>query len=573
MCGNTSIGKYWSSLTLRSKLLILFGTASGVLLVVTGVSSGVYDEITGKLVHDDLNSGFMNLAESDMLNILINSANLFDTKFKQLIANFPGPMTTSFEDSFRPDFPFGYIQSYYNWPGQLIDAKFDQKYNANVTYYSSSINVYGKTIYEIPSLPQDLLDVINKTASMDYLFQSTFNLSSNFYAGYITYPTSSGNTFKRYYPGKMNDNQISTYINFNGVVRPWYISQLENSQYNSPTKMTFTEPYFDEINNKIMITIGRICYNPISNVQVGGFGSDMVLDVIQSLIAKINYLGITRSILFDIKTGYVVADSQQSVNTLITYNDIRNPSIGLDNWNKILSVQDQFIENGDYLMVSHYMNTASGNRYQYVLVSIIQTQYILNTFNSIMTQVNSFIKVTNQLTISIAIILFFVTIPIILCITIRITRPFQRIIEAGNNFIKNIGNKSLVDPRRTSKVSPDDVATGVTETDGVIRNLNTVLDRFSSPSNVATSVHNPLSALNWSQPISDLPAEKLPLVTIVPVSSDVDRRIPVGTVPVDIGAGISTPKPTNQFNQSDHYAQYRPYMVPIQPINNASAPV
>ena len=550
--------KWWISLTLLTKLLILFGTATGVLLFVTGVSSGVYDEITGKLVHDDLNSGFMNLAESDMLNILINSANLFDTKFRQLVANFPGPMTTSFEDSFRPDYPFGYIKSYYNWPEQLVNTKFDTKYNANVTYYSSSINVYSKTIYDIPYLSEDLQNIINQTASMDYLFSPTFNFSSDFFAGYITVPSSSGNTFKRYYPGKMNDNQISTYINFNGVVRPWYISEQQNINYNSPTKMTFTEPYIDQINGKLMITIGRIAFNPVSNVQIGGFGADMILDVIQSLITKINYLGITRSILFDIRTGYVIADSKQLINNLITYNDIISPSINVDLWNKILTVQDQFITNGDYLMVSHYMTTSSGLNYQYVLVSIIQTQYILDTYNTIMTQVNGFIKTTNILTISIAIILFFVTIPIILCITTRITSPFQKIIEAGNSFIKNIGNMSLVDSRRTSKVGPD-VTTGVTETDSVIRSLNTVLDKHGSITAAATSIHNPLSAIIWSQSIPDLPAENLPNVTVVSIP------------PVPIESGMSTGMP-KQTNHPDQYTQYKPYMVPISGNVNASAP-
>jgi len=520
----------WSDRTIRFQLLIIFGSIAAVLLFVAGLSNSIFVKVTGEIAKNDLQDGFLNNAQSDMINILKNGANLLDTKFSQLVSNFPGPMTVKFEDSFRSDYPYGHIPSYYNWPNQLINASYNSAYDANVTYVSSSINLYGQNIQSIDSYPTVLQNIINTTASMDNLFKIAFPLTPEFYAGYIAVPDTwdnGGNTFKRYYPGKVNNQQLSQYINYNGLVRPWYQEEIANTQTNQQAyQMIYTPPYADALNNQIMISIGRICYNQQSGVMIGGFGADMVLSEFQQIINQMNYLDQTRTLFFDVRNGYLLADSTQRITTLTTYSSIQNLRISQDQWNKLVSSPGTFISIGNIDVVSYFLQTSDGisQGNQYMLVSCISHQYILNTYQNIMNNINALIKTLYDLVISLSILLFFATIPIALAITYCIITPFQQLFEVSKGITERLGERILIVPGlQNAPVSNS----GIPELDELNRNLREVVRVVGQNSNLDTTEKNPCYGSNqWSVPIDPLPQHMMPSTIAIQIPSSVTNQMP-----------------------------------------------
>lgn len=236
--------KRWSEYSLKRQLLTIFTLFASISLFCVGISCIIFIVVVGNSVENKLHDGFLETSKNDMIRIATHGSQLFDKKLDKLTSNFPNVMAISGEDSFRNDNIYGFIPSHYNWPNQLINASYNSKYDANVTTQHSTVNVYNKTYFDLPTFFPQINNIIDRTASMDYLFIPTFKYSQDFFAGYMATPE----RFLRYYPGAINYNNISKYVTYDNVGDYWYDTVMSN-----PNSVTYTSPYLVSERSKVAI--------------------------------------------------------------------------------------------------------------------------------------------------------------------------------------------------------------------------------------------------------------------------------------------------------------------------------
>lgn len=459
----------WSNYTLKKQLLILFSSLTATSLGFIGIMFIVYVAVTGTSIQNSLGQGFLQNSQNSIADIITSGAQLFDMRLSQLTCNFPDTMATVAEDSFRIDYPYGNIPSYYNWPGQLINPTYSTVYNANITYVSSTINVYNKTIYDVPNLSSNLHNIINKTAHMDYFFVPTFANSPDFLAGYISTPTQ----FLRYYPGAVNDKTLNTYINYNNLNDYWYLTTMQNQQNVYPV---YTSPYYDPIAKELMITIGRVLHNPYDKTVIGAFGSDLMLRSIQDNIKKLTYLNGSRTILFEKQTGYVIADSSYPITSLITYQNLTSLTITSSLWNSLLATTNTLISDTNNINYYLSVNLTTSNG-KYILITVINQQYVANMFSPIMNSIGGIISNEIGIAIGVSIAIIILTIGLTIIITNHIVSPLQQLSDISSKMAGRIGETSLV-----TGIDTNIGHTGIQELDDMtsnFKNIVTTLDHRS----------------------------------------------------------------------------------------------
>jgi hypothetical protein len=422
----------WSTYSLKTQLQTIFFVFAFASLIIVGISCVIFQYMSGDSTHNDVYDGFKKISENDMVMIMTDGSKLFDEKLGKLACNFPNFMAMGTSDLYRTDNPYGYVKSYYNWPGQLQNQYYDSNYNANITYDHSTFNVYAKTITQLGTLSNQIKNTINITAPMDYLFIPSFNNSKYFFAGYLATSTQ----FLRYYPGAINYNNITKYIMYNNIGDYWYETVIANKD-----ETIYTSPYFDPIAKKLMITIGRTISNPDTNALIGAFGSDLILESIQNDIKNLTYLGKGRSILFEKETGYVIADSTNPITSIIAYNNIHNPQITTDTWTYLINNDKKLISQDNYYFVSINLETSNG---QYMLVSLIDNKYIFETYSGITVQIDNMIMNNIYTVIGVFIGLTFLVLILAYFLTNRIATPLQKLADISVQISKNIGEDNLI---------------------------------------------------------------------------------------------------------------------------------
>jgi hypothetical protein len=425
------------------------------------------------------------MSEEGMIAIVSDGANFFDEKLAKLTSNFPYLMSTSFEDSYRTDYPFGYIKSYYNWPNTFVDQHYNPSYDANVSFIHSSYNIYGKTPSDIPHLSYSIQNLINVTSSADYLFVPSFSYTEDFFAGYIATPSQ----FLRYYPATVNYAKLNTYINYNNLNDYWYQEVMENLD-----NITYTSPYYDPIAKQLMITIGKIVKNPISGEILGAFGSDLILATIQSDIKNLVYLG-SRTLLFEKDTGYVIADSSQTLNSLITYENLSNPSFS-NVWDSLEN--KKLIKSNGYYYVAVDMETSNG---KYMLVSTIKETYITDQYSHITDDINHILQTNIYTVIGIFVGTLFLISALTYFLTNRIVSPIQTLSEVSKQMTHNIGERAL-----TENINTNIARTGIREIDEVTYHFNQSVTAISAPSELTNNTNIYYQNIPWAYVTQHVPS-------------------------------------------------------------------
>ena len=460
----------WSKYTLRKQLLLRFGGIVSTALLLAGVICIIFINVTGSNIKTSMRSGFLSNAETDVKNIILDAANLFDKKLERLTNNFPNVMTFTTEDTFRSDNPFGFIPSYYNWPDNLPNAFVDPRYHANITLKASSINVFNKTINDVPTLSSSIRDTINRTAAMDYLFVPTFQLNNDFFAGYIGTPSK----FLRYYPGAVNNTDIKRYIAYSPVGDYWYDQTVAN-----PRTVIYTSPYYDPIAGQLMITISQTFHNPESGVILGAFGADLILTTLQNDISQLTYLPNSRTLMVEKSTGYIIADSRNVVNRLLTYNQITAPSISSDLWTTLSNNQQSFQLTGNYYLLSRDLKTSQN---QYMLIVILDQDTILDTFATVLALINNILVINVVIVAAVFVGMFLFTLLLVICLTHRIVSPLQQLADRSRVIAGNLGKEDLF-----KGVEMKPLETGFDEIDRMQGNFNAMVTSARQPAVVAVN--------------------------------------------------------------------------------------
>jgi len=456
---------------MRKQLLLRIGTLVTVALLVAGITCIAGINILGNNVLSMTRNGFLANAENDVKNIIFDASNLFDKKLERLTNNFPGVMTFFTEETFRNDYSFGYRPSYYNWPDSAPDTFLDLRYHANISYSVSSINVYNKTIYDLPYLSSSLKNTINRTAIMDYLFLPTFRLNSDFFAGYI------GTTekFLRYYPYAINNTDLKRYIAYNPVSDDaWYQPALA-----AAGSFVYTSPYYDPIAAQLMISITRTFNNPQTGALLGAFGSDLILATLQEDIRELTYLPNSRTFLFEKETGYLIADNGSTLNRLQTYNQISGITISSSLWETLKVNQQSFQVSGDRYFLSRDLATSQG---QYMLVVTLDQSTILDTFTTVLTSINEIRNINVIIVVAVFVGMFLLTSLLVICLVDRLVGTLQKLEDDSVTIVSNFGGDNL-----TKGIGALSEKSGFDEIDNLRRNFGLLLEQLRQPSAPATN--------------------------------------------------------------------------------------
>lgn len=459
----------WSRYSLRRQLLAIFGSLAAVTLIAGGLMCIIFIQVLSNNLRTTLQTNFLASAQADVTQLLTNGAQLFDKKLERWTNSFPKVMATVAEDTYRVDFPFSSdLRSYYNWPGELQGASVDTRYSANVTYLHSTINVYNTTPSGVPALPLSLRQVINRTASMDYLFRPTFRGSSEFFAGYMATPE----RFLRYYPGVMNNSLIQRYILYDPVSDYWYEETLAH-----PHTVVYTSPYYDPIAKQLMITIAQTLNTPYSNNLIGAFGADLILTTLQQDIRSLRYLTGTQIVLVERDTGYVIAYTHGTVDRLMRYNEVPGLAISDNLWYQLTTQPGSLFLEGVYYYLAQNLAT-SGNRY--MLVALVPQSQVLAVYQTVIASISQLLELQGLIVMGAFLGGCLLIAPLILFLAYRIVTPLQQLVDDSQTITKNIGGTDLFAGVNT-QVQP----TGVYELDVMRHNFQAMAAASQQPDNTS----------------------------------------------------------------------------------------
>lgn len=430
--------KNWSEYSLKKQLLLIFGSLSFFTLMIISISAILFIVISVVLVKNQLYQGLLLQSTNNLKKISSDGALIFDKKLGKYADNFLGVLANSADDCFRNDYPFNNIKSYYNWPGELIDSFYSPAYNAKITLKSSTINVFNKTLFDLPILNFIIHDTINRTASLDQIFIPLYKHNKDFLAGYISTFTD----FLRYYPGAFNDSKLNQYINYRPTTDYWFTSTVKDSSNN----LRFGSPYYDPIAGQFMISITKKIYNGTN--LIGAAGSDLILNTIQNDIKKITYLQNGRAILFEIDTGIIIADSLSTYNGVSTYEKIKNPNIDSNVWNKLIS-SGELLETSNHYLISNRLNNSGNN---YILISIASKSDIYGIFSFAIEAIDSILIADIIAVCIVSPIIILIIVLLVIWLTNNIISPIQKLTEDTNKMVNNIGS-NIVENISTPTVS------------------------------------------------------------------------------------------------------------------------
>lgn len=383
------------------------------------------------VIKNTIYSGMLDQSKENLKKISFDGSQIFDKKLSKYADNFLNVIAFSSDDCFRNDYPFAYMKSYYNWPDELIGATYSPIYHANITLKTSSINVYNKTIYDLPYLDSTLQDTINRTVSLDKIFIPLYKYNNDFLAGYIA----TVQNFLRYYPGAFNNNKLYQYINYLPTTDYWFTSTLQRPLNN----LTFGSPYFDPIAGQFMISITKKIYN--GTKVIGAAGGDLILNTIQNEIKNVTYLQNGRAILFDTSEGLIIADSQYKYTNIKGYADVQNLPISDDLWSN-LQTPNELFETDQYYLVSNFLPNTDN---KYLLVSIASKQDIYGIFGTTIESIYTTLIIDIILICILAPVITLIVVFMVLCLTNNIVSPIQNLVKDADKMINNIGSNNITE--------------------------------------------------------------------------------------------------------------------------------
>ena len=416
----------WINYTIKKQLLIIFSSLSLLSLGMVSVMAILYVGMTVVRIKSLLYDNLLAQSVENLKQISYGSGINFDKKLLGYSKNFLNVIAYSSNDCFRKDYPFDYIKSYYNWPGQLINPIYSDMLSATITYASSTINVYNKTIYDLPNINGTMSDLINVTASLDSVFIPSYKINSDFLAGYI----STRSQFLRYYPGTVNETNLSKFINYSPLGDSWFVDTINNIKDDT----LFGSPYYDPIAKQFMITISKKIYNGSNTIGVAG--GDLILNTLQSDIKKLVYLKNGRVLLLELLTGIIIADSGYTYSKISTYRNINGFLMDEKMWSNIGN-PNNIITTKDYYVTSNILPN-TGNKY--VIVSIALKNDIYDIFQPTINNIDIMLTIDIVVICVLSPVIIGVIIIFVILLTYSIASPIQKLIDDTTKMINNIGS-------------------------------------------------------------------------------------------------------------------------------------
>ena len=425
---------FYSKLPLSVQLVFIFTFCASISLIIIEFLTLGYVLGVAFGIKFNIENAIIGISEHNLKSIISDNSLLLDREFKRAPENFLNIYSTATEDSFRIDYPFEYVSSYFGWPNYLSEPViFSSEYNNYMSFSHSSYNVNNKSPLDFSSFSSELVELINKTATNDNIIINSYDNNKIFQSGYFAMENY---MLFREYPGATSSDTQSL-LDYDPFVESWYTDASNDYKV-----IKYSSLYFDEYVNQYMISMSRSLHNIYSDNFIGVSGCDMIISDIIKIINNIKYSNDSRTILIE-NSGIIIADGNNTdPQEIYTYENITNPKFTESLWQSIIDVETNFIHYDSYYIQSNILATANG---QYILITIIPQYIIKNTLDPIINGIYYNLIAYSIVAVIVFIIVFVVSIISIGLLTHNIVKPLLNLVNESKKMTQNIGTNNILD--------------------------------------------------------------------------------------------------------------------------------
>ena len=248
--------------SIRTNIMVSFVLLSLIFMIsIGGLSYWLMDRVGDQTIDESITALETQITDN-MLTTATKNSEIINEKLSSAEA-MVRLMSSEYEYLFKDENRYGPRETYYDYWFEYnlseapVDTHFDAKYDINLSWEYASYYFSGSD--NVTYLPQNSAEnhSLTNVASMDYVFQNIHDNAPEFRWLYITFNYAPDRDLFINYPGSifvgdLADRAADPYLPH---TEDWYTDVLAGSG-----DITFTEPYFDEIDKVPLVTIGRSVY-------------------------------------------------------------------------------------------------------------------------------------------------------------------------------------------------------------------------------------------------------------------------------------------------------------------------
>ncbi|TXT57511.1 MAG: hypothetical protein BAJATHORv1_10213 [Candidatus Thorarchaeota archaeon] len=273
----------------QKNVIITFLTISIISLAATGAISLGFVNLMGDYTTVESTDALESQIETNMALTAQQNALVINQKLSSA-ESMVLSMAEECERIFSPDSTFEHRTTYYDYFFENTedgphpsDVAFDPRYGLNVSWTYSSWYVAGSNSTNYATYETQNQERLGLVSNMDYTFQSIHNQMPEFRWLYITF---ADNGMFINYPGSdLGGSDLARNTEpWYPTLDDWYI-EIENGEGD----MVFVDPYYDPIDQVLLISIGKAIYFE-NGTLIGIIAGDITIESINDKILDVTIL-------------------------------------------------------------------------------------------------------------------------------------------------------------------------------------------------------------------------------------------------------------------------------------------
>ncbi len=315
----------------RTNVILTFLVISLVSLAATGLVSLTFVDLIGNSTRDQSSIALQDQIQTNMDETAQKTALVINQKLTSaegMIAAAAEELEALFDTSST----YAYREVYYDLLFEddsvspaPADNHYDSNYGLNVSWDYSSWYVAGTTSLNYNSTYADIpekTDKLGRVSNMDYIFKAIHN-QVDFRWLYIAF--ADDGLFINY-PGSILGplSDVERLANpYDPRGEPWY-----ETIWDGNGDMVFVEPYYDEFDNVLLISIGRVVYR--DSIPFAVISGDITIEDIREKVINVQVLESGYAFLVDSNGGVVAHPEVEDEDYLLGLPDLLDVEVNPD---------------------------------------------------------------------------------------------------------------------------------------------------------------------------------------------------------------------------------------------------
>jgi len=440
--------------SIRTNIMVSFVLLSLIFMIsIGGLSYWLMDRVGDQTIDESITA--LETQITDNMNITATkNSEIINEKLSSAEA-MVRLMGSEYEYLFKDENRYGPRDSYYDYwfeynlssvPG---DTVYDPAYDINLSWDYASYYFSGAD--DIDYLPQNAAEnhSLITVAAMDYVFQNIHDNAPEFRWLYITFNYASDRDLFINYPGSIVGGSLAERVAepYLPHTQDWYLDVLGGLG-----EITFTEPYFDEIDKVPLVTIGRSVYNDSGGL-IGVICGDISIEDMVDIILDVTVLESGYAALIT-SSGTVIAHPEAipDENTTDFDNIADVEGLNSDLSEALTAAQIAEITSGETGIlrytrdgVERFLAYTPVGKGDYISIIVLPVEEAIEGINPVEDRMTQ--AVSNNLTwlIVIASVSFTVGIVMGLILTAFITRPITHLTKVARSLSTERARKDIME--------------------------------------------------------------------------------------------------------------------------------